>query len=586
MGSLGRSLGIALLVGVAGGLAAVAFELLIHVMREDAIASRFGLTREGLGGASLPLWVVLVPAAGGLLAGWVIQRWAPEAEGHGTEQMVQNFHRRGGVVRPRVIAVKAVASALTIGSGGSAGQEGPVAQMGGGVGSGLAQAFKMNERDRRVLLLSGASAGIGAMFSAPLGAALFAPEVLYRKPEYEGDAIIPCILASIVAYTTKTSLQGDHRPIPIPGETLADLAFGGAVELVPYLALAVLCTLVGWIYIQVYASVHGAFERMSRIPRWVRPGVGGLLLGAIAFVIAPLAGEFGVLFGGYELIEGSIAGEIAIGTLLLLVGAKMVATSVSIGSGGSGGLFAPSLAIGALLGSTVGKAAESLGVFGDVNPAAFALVGMGGFFAGVAHTPIAATIIVCEMTGSYSLLAPLVLVSVVHMILARRWTIYESQVEGLVDSPAHAGEFVVDVLERMQVMEVYDRERAIASVSQNATLRKALDIVSTAVGSYFPVVDGDGKLVGIFSLSDIRRIMLETGVQDLVIAKDFMVERVATVQPEDDLNTALTRLNEYSIHEIPVVAESDPREVIGMLSRNQIGAAYHKRLQQLRAAKG
>lgn len=581
---IGRSVGVATIVGFAGGIAAVVFELLIHFVRETLVAPRTGLVAEGLGGSLTPAWwVVLVPALGGLLVGWMIERWAPEAEGHGTEAMVRSFHRQGGAVPRRVIGVKALTSAITIGTGGSAGQEGPVAQIGSGVGSGLADGFRMHERDRRTFLLAGASAGIGAMFCAPLGGALFAPEVLYRKSEFEGEAIIPCIISSILAYTTRMALTGAHRAIEVPSVAGGALEFGGVVELPFYLALAFLCTLVGWVYITVFNRVHAGFGKLTAVPSWVRPGIGGLLLGVLAFAIAPFCGEQGVLFGGYQLMEAAMQGELAVSVLLGLALAKILGTSLSIGSGGSGGLFAPSLAIGALLGGAVGLGSRQL--FGvALEPAAFALVGMGGFFAGVAKTPVAAIIIVCEMSGSYELLAPLMLVAVVHMMLANRWTIYDSQVDAQVDSPAHAGEFVVDVLTRMQVEEVADFEREPPLVSQNATMRKALQIVSTSRGTYFPVVDAEQNLVGIFSLSDVRRIFHETDVQDLVIVRDFMVEQVATVHPDDSLDHALRRLNELAIHEVPVVDKSDPRRVRAMLSRNQIGAAYHRRLQELRRA--
>ena len=584
LGSMGRSVGIAILVGIAGGLAAVAFELLIELVRDHGVAPWTGLHHEGLGASgSFSPWVVLVPAVGGLAVGWLIWKYAPEAEGHGTEAVIRSFHRQGGFVRRRIIGVKALASALTIGTGGSAGQEGPVAQVGSGIGSSISDAFKLSERDRRIFLLSGASAGIGAMFSAPLGGALFAPEVLYRKPEFEGDAIIPCIISSILAYTTRTSLVPGSHAITIQPGTLENLAFHGAGELLFYLALGIGCAVVSWIYVAVFNGVHRGFAKLTRVPRWVRPGIGGLLLGFLALAIAPVGGQAGVLFGGYRLMESSIEAGPGLQVLFVLIFAKILATSLSIGSGGSGGLFAPSLAIGALIGATVAKASNALFEV-SLDPACFALVGMGGFFAGVAKTPIAAVIIVCEMTGSYTLLAPLMLVAVVHMLLATRWTIYDAQVEGLVESPAHAGEFVVDVLERLKVEDVRDRERVPTLVSQNATLRKALEIVSTSAGSYFPVVDQDERLVGIFSLSDVRRIFRETGVEDLVIVRDFMVDRVATVRPGETLNDALRRLNEHSIHEIPVVSEADPTKVIGMLSRNNLGAAYHRHLQELRQA--
>ncbi len=583
VGGLSRSAGIAALIGVLGGLAAVAFHWLTEVIKHAAIEAPLGLETEGL--ASFEprlLWLLVIPAAGGLLVGWATHRLAPEAEGHGTEQLIRSFHRLGGAVRNRIIPLKAALSALTIGTGGSAGQEGPVAQVGSGIGSAIAQRLGLSERERRIYLLAGASAGIGALFTAPLGGALFAPEVLYRKEEFEGEAIVPCILASMLGYTTFTAITGVKRAIPMSDELLEGLTFGGARELPIYVALALICTLVGWLWVHAFGAVAQLGRRFKHVPLGLRAGLGGLLLGALALALSPLTGSHGVLFGGYELMRDSIAGEIGLVALGILILAKILGTSLTIASGGSGGVFAPSLAIGALTGAAVGQIGATLFPALQLNPACFALVGMGGFFAGVAKVPVASILMVSEMTGSYSLLAPLMLVSVMHSLLSRNWSIYDTQVDGLVDSPAHAGDFVVDVLEELKVRDVVDSGSPPVVIDQNATLRRALDLVSTAQGSYFPVVDADQALVGIFSLSDIRRIFLETDVHNLVIVKDFMIDNVATVHLGDSLDEALRILNELAIHEIPVVADETENKVIGMLSRNNLGAAYHRRLRELK----
>ena len=588
LGSVGKWVGMSILIGFVGGLAAIAFEALLHVLKKNLLERSTGSHHEGLGelGGTPLLWLFFILPAGGLLVGWLTQRFAPEAEGHGTEQLVRTFHELGGKVRRRVIALKALTSALTIGTGGSAGQEGPVAQIGSGLGSAVSEALHLSERDRRIFLLAGSSAGIGALFTAPLGGALFAPEVLYRKAEFEGDAIIPCIISSIIAYTTFTTLGGDERAISIPGETLDVLALHHPAELAFYFVLALLCTLVGFAYVHLFDGIRDLSARLTAIPKVLRPALGGLLVALIAVCIAPLAGENGVLYGGYELMKSSIASELAIGTMAVLVLAKILATSFSIATGGSGGVFAPSLAIGALLGAVVGQTCAEVFPNLPIHPSCYALVGMGGFFAGVAKTPIASIIIVCEMTGSYELLAPLMLVSVIHMMLAQGWTIYDTQVEGMVDSPAHAGDFVVDVLARMRVRDLLTGAREPEKITENTTLRRALDIVSGAQGDYFPVVDEEGQLVGIFSLSDVRRIFQETTVADLVIVRDFMVDDVVTTSPSEDLNEALFKLNENGLHEIPVVADEDPRQVVAMLTRNNLGAAYHKRLHALKQSAG
>ncbi|MCA8980185.1 MAG: chloride channel protein [Planctomycetes bacterium] len=585
LGSVSRWVLFAALIGIAAGLAGVGFEWMIHEAKDWMMHRPTGLQTEGLDAWDSRVWLVLaIPTAGGLLCGFLTQTFAPEAEGHGTDNVVKAFHRLRGHVRARVIFLKALTAAITIGSGGSAGKEGPVAQVGAGVGSTLADGLKLSHRDRRIFLLSGASAGIGAMFCAPLGGALFMPEVLYRKAEFEGEAIIPCIIASIFAYTTYTKLTGVEKSIPIDAETLGSLSFQPQ-HILLYLFLAGVCTLFGWLWVRSFYGIRDAFKAQRVVPPMLRPALGGLLLGLLAVVITPLAGADGIFHGGYGLISSAIGGSLAIDVLLVLAVAKILATSFSISSGGSGGVFAPSLAIGALLGAFVGQSAHALFPGLDVNPASFALVGMGGFFAGVAKVPIAAVIMVCEMTGSYALLAPLMLVSVIHMMLSKHWSLYEAQVPGLVNSPAHAGDFVVDVLADIKVADLLPETREPHCVHHFMTLRRVLDYVADAKESYFPVVNDDDYLVGIFSLTDLRRIYREHVVEDMVIVRDFMIEHVITAKMDDDLHVVLRRLSKNNINTIPIVeGEGSERRVLALLERNEIGRAYDRRLEELRNA--
>jgi CIC family chloride channel protein len=570
------------LIGFASGLAGVVFHWLVHEAQVWITGRALGTTAEGIGASDALPWLVLaIPAAGGLLTGILVQWIAPEAEGHGTDAVIRSFHRLKGVIRKRVIAVKAITSAITIGSGGSAGQEGPVAQVGAGVGSALAAAFKLSERDRRVCLLAGASGGIGAMFGSPLGGALFMPEVLYRDPEFEGDSIIPCIISSIFAYATFTAISGEFRVIPISPEIAETLVFRPP-QILPYMALAVICTIFGWLHVRVFYGVHGLFARLNRVPAFLRPALGGLLVGATALAIAPFAGEQGVLFGGYGLIRASIGGLVPVWILAALVIAKIGATAFSISSGGSGGVFAPSLAIGALIGGAVGQATSELFPALEINPAAFALVGMGGFFAGVAKVPIASVIMVCEMTGNYVLLAPLMLVSVLHVMLSRGWSLYNQQVGGLLDSPAHAGDFVVDVLSGIQVAELVREARPPHLIHQDTTLTQVLRAVADARESYFPVVDSEDHLVGIFSLTDIRRLYLEGDVGRFILVRDFMVESVVTAEPQENLDEVLRRMTANNINALPVMAPGGEGKVLAVLERNEIGHAYDRRLRALK----
>jgi len=582
--SFAKWVGLAAVIGVAAGVAAAIFRWMIATATTHLFRAATHVQHDGAVGMGDRWWLVLVvPALGGVAVGWLVKRFAPEAEGHGTDSVIRAYHRMKGVVRTRVIVMKSLTSALTIGTGGSAGQEGPVVQVGAGVGSSIASALGFSDRDRRIFLTAGGSAGVGAMFCSPLGGALFMPEVLYRKPEFEGEALVPCIVASTVAYATFVAISGEHRAVHIDPERLAALKFGGLVEIPPYLALGIACTLFGWLFVKVFYSVEAFFKRLVSVPKWLRPGIGGLLIGALALAIAPVTGDFGVLFGGYHLMEGSIANELTVGMALLLVLAKILATSLTISSGGSGGVFAPSLAIGALIGVAVGRAAEAVAPGLDLQPEAFALVGMGGFFAGVAKVPIASVVMVSEMTGSYALLAPLMLVSVVHLLLSGRWTLYQAQVASPIDSPAHTGEFVIDVLQSVHVSDVVDPAQAPAClVNEDITLKAALKIVSESRETHFPVVDDEERLVGIFSLTDVRRIFLEAGIGNFIIVRDFMREQVATVRMEDSLHDVQRLFTRRGVSALPVVDSKDPRKVIAMLRRNDVSRAYADRLKALK----
>jgi len=268
----------------------------------------------------------------------------------------------------------------------------------------------------------------------------------------------------------------------------------------------------------------------------------------------------------------------------VLAVAKVLATCLTISTGGSGGVFAPSLAIGATLGAAVGEAGNLMFPDLHLNVACFALVGMGGFFAGVAKTPLASVVMVSEMTAGYGLLAPLLLVSTIHLLLSGRRSLYSQQVYGLVESPAHFGEFVIDVLSGMRVEDLAPALKRAHLVHENTTLREALRVVADADTSYFPVVDDRDLLVGIFSLTDVRRIYLEGGIDGLIIVRDFMVEQVETVQMNDTLDDVGRKMTRRHIHVIPVVEEDEEsggRHVLGLLDRNDMARAYDRRLLEL-----
>ena len=276
-------------------------------------------------------------------------------------------------------------------------------------------------------------------------------------------------------------------------------------------------------------------------------------------------------------------GKLALSLLIVLCFGKILATSFTISSGGSGGVFAPSLFIGAMLGGAYGQLITQLFPGAIQHPEAFVLVGMGGFFAGVARVPLTAMLMVCEMSGSYGLLLPLMLVSIVNTaMLSSRWTLYEEQVNAMVDSPAHTGDFVVDVLEQIHVRDVFDPHRKLDLVHEETPLPKILQIAATSHNTYFPVVDAENRMTGIFSLRDLRSVLTGDGAGSLILAIDLAAQPVLTVTLNDDLHTALRRFTQKNIDDIPVVDDQEKGHILGMLSRKDVIAAYHHRVTQLR----
>jgi chloride channel protein, CIC family len=562
------------IVGVIAGMGAVAFLLALRLMYSSVLGAVLGLqmppTVEDQPheiSYPHPWWLImLVPAIGGLISGALVFTWAPEAEGHGTDAMIRAFHRGGGVIRTRVPIIKSIASIITIGTGGSAGQEGPIAQIGAGFGSWLAHLLRLSPTDRRLLMLAGAAGGVGAIFRAPLGGALFAGEVLYSSTAFESAALLPCLASSIVAYST-FALFITPQPIFV----LPTMTFHGLRELPWFVLLTLVCAGVGWLYVRTFYGIRDWFFRPIPIPKFLKPALGGLMLGVVAIKFPQ------VMTGGYGWVQWGAIGmphasdqtfvpQMGVSLLLVLALVKIVATSLTISSGGSGGVFGPSILIGGMLGGACGKFLNYCLPGLSIDTAAFVLVGMGGFFAGVSKTPLTSIVMVSEMTGSYSLLVPLMLACALNMAISRRWTIYEEQVPTPIDSPAHQGDFVVDVLEQLTVKGVGFRSQGVQMIPASMPFHELIHLVARSSETLFLVIDGQGKLTGIFTLHDLRIALVGAEWGPLVLADDLARRPVLSVTPNDNLHTALRRMTELNIDEIPVV---DPRNLailLGLLS--------------------
>lgn len=440
---IGRSLWHAAVVGLAAGLLGVLFvrglELLQFVLLESLVGYEplRASGEAGQAGTTPFRWWLLPPllALGGLLAGRLMTS-APETRGGGADATLEAFHAGGGHVRNRVLWVKLLASWATLATGGAGGREGPTIQLGGAVGSLMSRLLRLSTRERRILLLAGAAAGISAVFRTPLGAALLAVELVYSDG-FENDALVPAVLASVVSFAIATTLH--------PAGVL--LAHAPRYPFVPahlplYGLLAVFTSLGAVLFLAVYRRVKAAFGGLARVPAWLHPALGGLALGALVVPAVAASAQLlhtpphglGILGGGYGLVQVAITGAswlptgwTAVAFFALMMVVKAFATSLTVGSGGSAGDFAPSMAMGGLIGGAFGRAAQLLVEDPRLDAGAFVLVGMGAFYGGVAHVPLAALVMVCELAGTYDLLVPAMFAQGIAFVALRNRSLYHSQ---------------------------------------------------------------------------------------------------------------------------------------------------------------
>jgi chloride channel protein, CIC family len=464
---LGGWLVFSLMIGVVAGLGAVLLQWGIDSVNRLTLVGLAGFGAPGLpseGGqlgqsylSTYRWWTfLLVPTLGGLLSGVIVYTFAPEAEGHGADAMIRAFHREGGYIRARVPIVKIVASAITLGTGGSGGREGPIAQIGSGFGAWLATALGVPDYERRLIVVAGAAGGIGAIFRAPLGGALIVCELLYRNMEFEYEAVVPALLTSVVAYTVYAHFNGWAPMFATSGFT-----YSHPKVLVLYLLLGVLVAALGWCYVKVFYGMRDHVFARLPIPRHVRPAVGGLLTGLLG-LLAPQA--IGL---GYGWLQMGILDRLTLADYLRGALGKIVATACTISAGGSGGVFGPAVVIGGFTGGAVGTYFSQQLPGWHLHPENFILVGMAAFFGGAAKAPIGAILMISEMTAGYGLLVPLMLSTAIAVVLVpKRVSIYEEQVDGSVNSPAHFDRYLRHVLKALG--SAAPRSAAIAGASTAA----------------------------------------------------------------------------------------------------------------------
>jgi len=592
---VGRTLLHAALVGVAAGVLCSIFFAALELAQRvilDELAGYSPLLADGerlmTSTARTPFrpWLIwALPAVGALIAGGLAVRFAPECLGGGSDVFIDAFHRRGGVVRRRVLFVKAAASVATLGFGGSGGREGPTMLIGGALGSLVGRALRVTERERRILLVSGTAAGMAAVFRTPLGAALLAVEVLHRD-DFESDALVPAVLASVISYSVFISFFGES--------TL--FAHSAHYPFVPahlplYAAMALAVSFVASAFLRSLHLVQRV-TRTARVPVWAKPAAGALALGLFAtpliVVVGPHLGAkgqgLGILGGGYGAAQVAITGAswfpegwFGVELLLLVGAAKIIATSLTVGSGGSAGDFGPSLVLGALFGGAFGRAASI--VFHDprIDPGAFALVGMATFYGGLAHVPLASLVMTCELAGSYELLVPLMFAEGIAFVALRGRSLYHAQVATRRDSPAHRDDLIYDVLKGVRVGDVVTRDRPYVTFTPKTRADEVIRRVAEATWQEaFPVLDDDGKLVGVVSADILRAAATDPDVAAFALAADMMIDPIS-VRESDDLHAALELLLSEETRELIVVDEG--ARIVGFLDEAEISRTYHGQTQ-------
>ncbi|MCC7303562.1 MAG: chloride channel protein [Bacteroidia bacterium] len=517
------------------------------------------------------LAVVLLPAAGGLLCGLLIRKFSPSSAGTGTDELIDSFHNKEGKMDSKVPLIKSIATVFTLSTGGSGGKEGPIAMIGAGIGSIVASVAKAGSRARRTLLLSGTAAGLGATFKAPLGGALTAAEMVYKE-DIESDALIPCFISSVVAYLIYAGVTGPSHFLLIHDSGLVSYK-----ELIFYILLGFLCLPFGWMFIEGFNITRRIMGRLN-LSSALKPAFGGLIVGIISLVFFEVAGTGSdflsavadgkkPIFLGLSLLAVPVA-------FLIIAFLKIIATNLTIGTGGSAGIFGPSLFIGGMLGAAVGYLASWIlpGVY--INVGSYVVVGMGAFYAGVAKAPIAGIVMICEMTGSYSLLPPLIIVSIFTFILSKRFSIYKNQVENRFQSPAHLWDMKSDIMDRLKVGEKFPQPRNLATLHIDQSMDDVLKLSASIHAGDFVVKGRKGEFCGMLSL---RKVSVEQGEDHQLPIASLVNTRAAFVEKPDSLGKAMRIMLENDYDKVAVVENGT---LLGYIRSRDILHTYMEEMKQ------
>lgn len=546
---------VSILVGLATGVGSVIFiKLLQYTTHFFFETGRGALTLLG------EYYVILLPAIGGLIVGPLIYRFAQEAKGHGVPEVMTAMAVKGGRIRKRVAFAKIVTSALTIGSGGSAGREGPMIQIGAGIGSTVGQFLKMSDERIKTLVACGAAGGIAATFNAPIAGAMFALEIFMGQVSLDFSLVI---LSSVSSAIVSRAMLGDFPSFTVPAYGLLS-----AKEMPLYLLLGVLAGLAAVAFVRVLYWFEDRFDSW-RFPAYLMPAVGGLLVGVMGFFLPQIFGT------GFPAIEEALNGRTSLALLAILIFAKMLATPLTLASGGSGGVFAPALFVGAMLGGAYGHIVHGLFPSFTAGAGAYALVGMGAVFGGAAQAPITAIIIIFEMTGDYRIILPIMTSTVISVLIynvLNKETIYTLKLvkRGI---RFRAGRDV-DVMASIPVREALtDR---LLWLPEEVTVEGFLQRSAEEQHEWFPVLNQSGELTGVVTAQDVQKALDNGDLQAKV--GELATKDLITVTPDNSLHDVLVRFHVRDLGHLPVVDPDNPKKLVGIISRSHVIRAYNQAL--------
>ncbi len=551
---------LAALLGFLAGFASTFFRWMIEFF--ESIFSVKGFSLAGIPPQTYPFLLPLMPMLGGLFIGLICKYFPNAVKENGVHKVMYAVALNDGKVRKRTIASCAVTSSITIGSGGSAGREGPTVQIGAAVGSTIGQLLHLSTERMRVLVGCGAAAGIAASFNAPLAGVLFALEIILG--DFAIHTFSPIIIASVIGTVTGRALEGNEVTFNVPVHELVH-----PTEIIFYLALGMLCGIVARLFTFMYFYVQQIFDEKINMPDLYKPAIGGLIVGMVSIFMPQILGN------GYDVMEQALTGQMFWGLAFLLVFMKIICTSITLGSGGMGGVFAPSLFIGAMVGTAFGSSVHFIFPTLSASAETYSVVGMGAVAGAVMQAPLTNILMLFELTNDYTLILPIMATCIAASYTYQRFTKHSIYMQYLLNKGInirHGRE--ASIMNSIKVQDVMSTD--ITTIAQEMPFRKILETISYSKNFYFPVLDNRGDMTGILSFSDIREVIFEEQLGDLLVAGELANTKVYSLTPQQNLNEAMEIFSQLDVDQLPVVRSEDKLKVIGMLTRGDMMASYNR----------